>query len=236
MRILLVDDDPDFAGMVKDYLDEKGQDVVLARDGKAMREELARSEFEIVMVDLILPEEHGLALTQYLREHTDCGIIMMSGAGNLVDRVVSLELGADDFLQKPFELRELLARINSLHRRIRATGAASSRHSAKSLGFSGWRLDLQTRRLQSPAKNEVPLTSTEFALLRTLISRPNEDLSRDELMREIKGRNVEGYGRNIDVHVLRLRQKIEPNPAEPAILKTVHGVGYTFCADVVAEK
>ena len=233
MRILLVDDDPDFTEMVGDYLSGKGQDVAIASDGLEMRQVLERESVEIVLLDLALPHEDGLLLTQYLRENTDAGVIILSGAGTLVDRVVSLELGADDYLQKPFELRELLARVNSLHRRVRA-GQKPMRH-AKAAAFAGWRLDLQNRKLHSAARGEVPLTSTEFSLLRTLVSRPFEELSREELMREIKGRSVEAWGRNIDVHVLRLRQKIEDDPTAPALLKTVHGIGYTFCADVTEE-
>ncbi len=233
MRILLVDDDADFAEMVRDYLSDKGQHVAIAGDGQEMRDCLERDPFDIVLLDLVLPQEDGLVLTQYLRENTDAGVIILSGAGTLVDRVVSLELGADDYLQKPFELRELLARVNSLHRRVRA-GQRSLRQ-AKVAAFAGWRLDLQNRKLFRPTGGEVSLTSTEFSLLRTLVSHPFEELSREELMREIKGRSVEAWGRNIDVHVLRLRQKIEANPTEPALLKTVHGIGYTFCADVAEE-
>lgn len=234
MRILLVDDDADFAEMVRDYLSAKGHVVALARNGKSMRRTLERSDVDVVLLDLVMPEEDGLVLTHYLREHSQAGIVILSGAGTLIDRVVLLELGADDYLQKPFELRELLARLNSLYRRLQATGW--SRQPTGTVAFAGWRLDLQDRKLFSPVHREVPLTTTEFALLRALVSRPYQELSRDELMRQIKGRAVEGLGRNIDVHIARLRQKIETDPGDPALLKTVHGVGYTFCSDVVAEE
>lgn len=234
MRILLVDDDADFAEMVREYLSAKGNVVALARNGKSMRRALERSDVDVVLLDLFMPEEDGLVLTHYLREHSQAGIVILSGAGTLIDRVVLLELGADDYLQKPFELRELLARLNSLYRRLQATG--SSRQPTGTVAFAGWRLDLQDRKLFSPVHREVPLTTTEFALLRALVGRPYQELSRDELMRQIKGRTIEGLGRNIDVHIARLRQKIETDPADPALLKTVHGVGYTFCSDVVAEE
>ena len=235
MRILVVDDDADFAEMVRDYLSAKGHVVALARDGKSMRRTLERGDVDVVLLDLVMPGEDGLALTHYLREHSEAGIVILSGAGTLIDRVVLLELGADDYLQKPVELRELLARLNSLYRRLQAAAESPRQHSGTA-AFAGWRLDMQNRKLFSPAHHEVPLTTAEFTLLRTLVSRPYEELSRDELMRQMKGRTVEGLGRNIDVHVARLRQKIETEPGDPVLLKTVHGVGYTFCADVVVEE
>ncbi len=234
MRLVLVDEDSKSSDRIRHYLTGKGLDVAVAKDSADMQRELEQGNVDIVLLDPSLPGEDELALTRYVRDHTDAGIIVLSRAGNLIDRVISLELGADDYLQKPIELRELLARINSLHRRVRA-GPAVPRSPAKSVRFAGWRLDLQNRKLFAAGGGEVPLTSTEFALLRALVSRPLEELSREQLMREIKGRDVGGVGRNIDVHVLRLRQKIEKDPREPALLKTVHGVGYTFCADVVEE-
>jgi len=180
----------------------------------------------LVILDLMLPGEDGLSLTRYLRAHSDVAIIILTGKGETVDRVVGLELGADDYLAKPFDLRELLARVRSV---LRRAGAGHNQRSEGNVArFAGWQLDFSTRRLLSPKNVDTPLTTGEFDLLAVFVTHPNRVLSRDELLDLTRGRNAGPFDRAIDVQVGRLRQKIEPDAQHPTLIKTVRAAGYLF--------
>jgi DNA-binding response OmpR family regulator len=202
-----------------------------AADGTAMREAIAREPVDLVLLDLGLPGEDGLELTRYLRQNWRGPIIIVTGRGESVDRVVGLELGADDYVTKPFDLRELLARIRSVLRRVaERTPASASAEGA--FAFVGFRLDPSSRELRDPAGAIVDLTTGEYALLKLLIEHPNRVLSRDDLMSWMHGRDAGPYDRAIDVQIGRLRRKIETDPTEPALIKSVRGAGYLFAAKV----
>lgn len=230
MRILIVDDDRDFAAMIAEYLRDRGHDPVAVADGDAMRAAMEEGNIDLVLLDLVLPREDGVALTQYIRSNSSVGIIILSGKGDMADRVLTLELGADDYLQKPFELRELSARINSLARRLGKEEPTTS--SASVAEFAGWRLDFIHRRLTSPEGTVTALTTSEYALLEAFVKNSNRQMSRAELVKAVRGREMKGYDRTIDIHVSRLRKKIEPASDTPQFIQTVHGGGYMFCEPV----
>lgn len=231
MRILIVDDDPAFSSMIAEYLRDRGHNPVTVEDGEAMRKEMAAEDVDLVLLDLVLPKEDGVALTQYIRSNSSVGIIILSGKGDMADRVLTLELGADDYLQKPFELRELSARINSLSRRLSREDEKPP-EAATSASFADWKLDFIHRRLTSPGGEDVSLTTSEFALLEVFVKNGNRQMSRAELVQAVRGREMKGYDRTIDIHVSRLRKKIEPAKNQPQYIQTVHGGGYMFCEPV----
>lgn len=239
LHVLVVDDEPRIRTMVRRYLAEEGLQVSEAADGAAMRDVLSRERIDIVLLDLVMPGEDGLSLARDIRRQSDIPIIMVTGKGDLIDRVVGLEAGADDYIAKPFHLREVLARIRTVSRRSRAAApaaapppAAPAPASGDVVEFEGWRLDLARRELRSPAGSEVPLTSAEFELLRTFVQHPARVLSRDQLMDLAKGRDWAAYDRTVDTQVMRLRKKVETDPGNPALIKTVRGAGYLFAASV----
>ncbi|MDQ2696693.1 MAG: response regulator [Pseudomonadota bacterium] len=233
-HILVVDDEPGVRELLDTYLSAEGFGVSTAADGDAMRRRLADAALapvDLVIVDLLLPGEDGLVLTRHLREFHDVAIVIVTGKGDMVDRVVGLEMGADDYVVKPFDLRELLARIKSVLRRVRRPPAAATA-ADHSVRFAGWRLDLDSRRLQSPQGDEVVLTSGEFALLATFISHPQRVLSRDRLLEILHHRDFAPFNRSIDMQVGRLRRKLEADGRRPALIRTVRGAGYLFAAAV----
>ena len=243
LHVLIVDDEPRIRTMLRRYLAQEGMTVSDAGDGAGMRAMLESGTIHIVLLDLMMPGEDGLSLARYIRQRSEIPIIMLTGKGDLIDRVVGLEAGADDYITKPFELREILARIRTVMRRAapRAAAAASPAPASASaadmaadevLVFEGWRLDLLRRELQRPSGGLVPLTAGEFELLRVFARHPNRVLSRDQLSDLVKGREWAAYDRAIDTQVGRLRKKIEPNPGEPMLIKTVRGGGYVFAASV----
>ncbi len=239
-RILVVDDDADIRELLDNYLSGYGFEVRGVADGSAMRAELATWSADLILLDLGLPGEDGLTLARELRSGSRAGIIIVTGRGQPVDRVVGLELGADDYMAKPFDLRELLARIRSVLRRIKpdSDAAGGARAGAgvvpdqapapERYQFEGWRLDVGARSLHRPDGSAVSLTSGEFDLLMIFVREPNQVLSRDRLMELIHGRESGPFDRAIDVQVGRLRRKIEVDPAEPALIKSVRGSGYLF--------
>ena len=232
--ILIVDDDPDFSSMIFEYLSDRGHRPVTAADGEEMRAAMERETIDLVLLDLVLPKEDGVALTQYIRANSSVGIIILSGKGDMADRVLTLELGADDYLQKPFELRELSARINSLSRRL-AQESPNPAESAASAKFAGWTLDFVHRRLSAPNGDDIALTTSEFALLEVFVKNSNRQMTRAELVKAVRGREMKGYDRTIDIHVSRLRKKIVPGSKDAQFIQTVHGGGYMFCEDVELE-
>jgi two-component system phosphate regulon response regulator OmpR len=185
-----------------------------------------------VLLDLVLPGEDGMKLAGDLRRRLDIGIIMLTGRGDVVDRIVGLEVGADDYLTKPFHLREVLARIKSVVRRTRASPASTTPLPGAVLRFGGWELRLGPRQLIGPDGQEVTLTTGEFNLLAAFAEHPNRTLDRDTLMDLAKGRQWEAFDRSVDSQVARLRKKIEPDPHRPTLIRAVRGVGYLFAADV----
>ncbi|HKY95412.1 MAG TPA: response regulator [Kiloniellales bacterium] len=231
--MLVVDDEVRVRRMLADYLEEQGLRVSLAANGREMWAALESERVDVVLLDLVLPGEDGVSLASELRRRSDLGIIMLTGRVDVVDRVVGLEVGADDYLTKPFHLREVLARIKSVMRRTRPAAAASEpRPDGEILRFAGYTLHLGERRLVGANGKEIPLTTGEFNLLAALAQRPQRVVDRDTLMDLAKGRHWEAYDRSIDSQVARLRKKIEPDPASPTLIRSVRGAGYLFAAAV----
>lgn len=230
-RVLIVEDDYDVREATAEYLSSRAFAVETAESGEAVRTALSKSVPDVVLLDLGLPGEDGLGVARYLRERHDVAIIMVTGASDVVDRVVGLEVGADDYVAKPFEMRELLARINSVLRRTRRNGAVLTNASApraNAVRLGECTLDLSAHRLLGAAGNEIPITSMEFGLLRAFTEHPNQVLSRDRLLTLTRNREWEPFDRSIDIRIARLRRKIERDPARPAIIKTVRGTGYLY--------
>lgn len=223
-HILIVDDDSALRELVADYLSMSGFLVHAAGDGQAMRSVLHEHKVDLVVMDLMLPGEDGLSLLRWLREQHGPPVIIVSARGDEVDRVVGLEMGADDYLAKPFGPRELLARIRAVMRR---SGEAETGAEEHALTFGPFRLHLNRHVMQRDG-TEVPLTFGEFNLLRVFLEHANQVLSRDHLISLLKGYERSPYDRSIDVRVTRLRRKIEPKPDSPIYLRTVWGEGYLF--------
>jgi len=229
-HILVVDDQQEIRDVVQEYLTGEGFRVSTAHDGAGMRRVLSQSAADLVILDLMLPGEDGLTLARALRSQSGIGIIILTGRGETVDRIIGLEMGADDYLPKPFHLRELLARVKSVLRRVQSrTGVEGSPQPARSHArFAGWSLDLSSRELTSPAGEEVRLTTGEFDLLAAFVSNANQVLSRDRLLDLARNREAGPFDRTIDVQVGRLRRKLEDDPQNPTLIKTVRGSGYIF--------
>ncbi|WP_198969717.1 response regulator [Xylophilus sp. ASV27] len=226
-RILVVDDDAEITTLLRDYLARFGFDVQLAGDGEAMRAQLAARPIDLLVLDIMLPGTDGLALAREVRAGSRIPIIMLTARGHPYDRVLGLELGADDYMAKPFEPRELVARIQNVLRRAEASAVAQGRDVAS---FDGWQLYRQERRLVSPQGVVVPLSNAEYRLLSTFLAMPHRLFSRDQLMEQARGRSMEAFERSIDLLVSRLRQKLADDPRAPTIIKTVRGGGYIFNA------
>ncbi len=224
-RILVVDDDTALRELVTSYLAASGYEVEGVGDGVAFRASIARQSADLVVLDLMLPGEDGLSLLKWLRADGGPPVIIVSARGEEVDRVVGLEVGADDYLAKPFGPRELLARVRAVLRRH--AGNAPAPKETGALAFGPFRLDLATHVL-THEDGEVPLTSGEFTLLRIFLEHPNQVLTRDHLITLVKGYDRSPFDRSVDVRVTRLRRKIEPNPEAPIYLRTIWGEGYLF--------
>jgi len=233
VHLLVVDDDTDIAQILSRYFSSQGFRVSTAGDGSHMRQVLGSEPVDIVMLDVGLPGEDGFSLTRHLREHWHGPVIIVTGRGESVDRVVGLELGADDYVTKPFDLRELLARVRSVLRRFTpALQAESKVDKPWRFSFDGYVLDLQSHSLVGPEGEPIPLTSGEFALLRVFVEHSNQVLTRDQLMSHIHGRDAGPFDRSIDVQIGRLRRKIEPDPTHPQRIKSIRGAGYLFSPTV----
>jgi DNA-binding response OmpR family regulator len=231
--LLVVDDDAEITQILTRYFQAQGFRVSSAEDGAQMRRILDTETVDVVMLDLGLPGEDGFTLTRHLREHWHGPVIIVTGRGESVDRVVGLEMGADDYVTKPFDLRELLARVRSVMRRTTAPSkSTASNGDAKRFAFDGYVLDPQSHHLLDPQGEPVTLTTGEFALLRILVQHPNQVLTRDQLMTHLHGRDAGPFDRSIDVQIGRLRRKIEPDPTKPQRIKSVRGTGYLFAPTV----
>jgi len=231
-RVLIVEDDPDIREATAEYLSSRAFAIDAAENGEEMRAALEKAVPDLVLLDLGLPGEDGLSLASYLRERHDVAIIMVTGAGEVVDRVVGLEVGADDYVAKPFEMRELLARMKSVLRRTRRGSAPeagiASATGRKTVRIGACTLDLAAYRLLGANGEEIPLTGMEFSLLRAFTEHPNQVLSRDRLLTLTRNREWEPFDRSIDIRIARLRRKVEADPERPALLRTVRGTGYMY--------
>src|SRR6267143_2083946 len=227
-HILVVDDQKDICDVVQDYLSGEGYRVSAANDGAAMRRVMGQQAIDLVILDLMLPGEDGLTLARTLRDESNVGIIILTGRGETVDRIIGLEMGADDYLPKPFHLRELLARVKSVLRRVQSRTGEPGQTTRSHAQFAGWTLDLSSRELMSPAGEEVRLTTGEFDLLAAFVNNPNQVLTRDRLLDLARNREAGPFDRTIDVQVGRLRRKLEDDPQNPSLIKTVRGSGYIF--------
>ena len=233
-HILIVDDDAETRSLLQEYLRKQGYRVSAAADGKALRAALVAARPDLIVLDLMLPGEDGLQLCRDLRSRSNLPVIMLTARGEETDRIVGLEMGADDYLAKPFNPRELLARIKSVLRRARSLPENLEPEAVKSFRFAGWTLDAATRNLTAPDGVVVPLSGTEFKLLRVFLAHPNRVLSRDQLIELMVSRDAGPFDRAIDVQVSRLRQRLRDDAREPRIVKTVRGEGYVLAATVEA--
>ena len=231
-RILIVDDDPEIRQLLVDYLLRNGFEAVPAASGREMAQMLERHAIDLVVLDLMLPDADGLTLCRDLRSRSSLPVLMLSARGEEADRILGIEMGADDYLVKPFSPRELLARIKSILRRTRALPPNLRPETQRCLVFAGWQLDTATRVLTSPAAVATPLSGAEFRLLRILLDHPNRVLNRDQLVELIHGREAGPYDRAIDVQVSRLRQRLHDDWREARLIKTVRGEGYVLAAAV----
>jgi two-component system OmpR family response regulator len=227
-HILIVDDHREIRDLVSRALTKDGFRVSAAADGKAMRKVLADSRIDLILLDLMLPEEDGLALCRSLRATSAIPIIMLTAKGDEIDRVIGLEMGADDYLAKPFGSRELVARIRAVLRRSSEQFITIGPDRPKQYQFDRWTLDTGSRELVGEGGIAVPLSTGEYDLLIALVERPQRVLSRDQLLDLARGRSTAGLDRSMDTQVSRLRKKLELNPADPKIIKTVWGGGYMF--------
>jgi len=236
-RILAVDDDPLIRSLVRDYLSENGFEVLLAGNGEEMNRALAQEAVDLVVLDVKLPGEDGFSLARALRSCSKVPIIMLTGQGEEIDRVAGLELGADDYLTKPFSPRELLARIRAVLRRREPAAvdgrvpSTAPRGDVRAYPLSGWELSLGSRRLVSPDGRAIDITNGEFALLATFLRAPRVILSRDQLLEGTR-MHADIYDRSIDVQILRLRRKIESDPNQPKLVVTRRGAGYLLDSEV----
>ena len=255
--IVVADDEVDLRETIHEYLTMQGLNVLQAQDGAELREIAARETIDLVILDVRMPGEDGLSLARFLRERGDVGIVFLTAVGDMVDRVVGLELGADDYIPKPVDLRELLARVKAVLRRIRPAQAPSGGAAAGTgtpagaavqggAGFAGdatprvafgtCSLDLDAHKLYDGGGTEIPITSMEYDLLKAFAQHPNRVLTRDQLLDLAHNRGWEPFDRSIDIRIARLRRKIEDDPAKPQVIKTVRGSGYLFSREGSGEQ
>jgi two-component system, OmpR family, response regulator len=234
-HVLVVDDDGEIRKLLGEYLRKAGYRVTAVADGKAMWQALEAAHPEVVVLDVMLPGDDGLTLCRDLRARSQVPIIMLTARGEETDRIVGLEMGADDYLAKPFSPRELLARIKSVLRRARTLPDNLRPEPARTLRFAGWRLDMAARNLTSPQGVVVALSGAEHKLLSIFLTHPRRVLTRDQLMDLMRGREAYPLDRSIDVQVSRLRRRLQDDAKEPALIKTVRGEGYVLSAQVEVE-
>ena len=239
-HVAVLDDEVDITQLLATYLGVQGFRVSQVHSGRALQELMARDPAALVLLDLGLPGEDGFVIARQLREHWRCGLVIVTGRGDAIDKVVGLEVGADDYVTKPFDLRELLARIKAVLRRIQPGDApppavappAPAPAQRSTLRFAGWTLETAARRLVDAAGTEVVLTTGEFELLQVLARHGGRVLSRDFLLENTRGREAAPFDRTVDVLIGRLRKKLGDNAAEPQLIKAVRGAGYLFVPTV----
>ena len=233
--ILIVDDDRDIRTLLADYLETNGYRAACAADGAAMWKALGEARPDLIVLDLNLPGDDGLTLCRKLRADSTIPVIMLTARNEPLDRILGLEMGADDYLPKPFEPRELLARIRSVLRRSHAMPSNVQPDKVQKIHFSGWTLDLAARHLLNPKRIVIMLSGAEFRLLRVFLEHPNRVLTRDQLLNLTQGRDADPFDRSIDIQISRLRQKLGDDARLPHILKTVRNGGYVLAGQVVLE-
>ena len=231
--LLVVDDEPELRGLLAEYFGRHGFSVRTAQDAAEARELIAAARPQLAVLDINMPGENGLSLARWLREvHPGVAIVMLTTAGESVDRIVGLELGADDYVSKPYELRELLARVRAVLRRAQTVAALASTampaSGTRQVPFGDRLLDLDQRKLFAADGSEIEITAAEYDLLALFARHPNRPLNRDQIMEQAHNRGWDVFDRSIDLRVMRLRRKIERNPDKPEVLKTVRNVGYVF--------
>jgi two-component system phosphate regulon response regulator OmpR len=228
--VLLVDDEPELRALLAEYFGRNGFEVMQAEHAAEARERIAERVPEVAVLDINMPGENGLSLARALREaHPRLAVVMLTTAGEAIDRIVGLEVGADDYLAKPFELRELLARVRAVLRRLQVTAApAPVDGDTGCIAFGPCRLDLGQRKLFDADGAEIDITAAEFDLLALFARHPNRPLNRDQIMEQAHNRGWDVFDRSIDLRVMRLRRKVERNPDKPEIIKTVRNVGYVY--------
>jgi len=239
-HIAVLDDEVDITRLLAGYLQAQGFRVTQLHSGAALMDTMREDAPALVLLDLGLPGEDGFSIARQLREHWHCGLVIVSGRGDAVDKVVGLEVGADDYVTKPFDLRELLARVKAVLRRLAPPSPSPSSTAVlpaarQRLRFAGWLLDMGARRLSDAQGQDVVLTSGEFDLLCAFAQHPGRVLSRDFLLEATRGREAAPFDRTIDVQVGRLRKKLEADAVEPQIIKSVRGAGYILVPTVAAE-
>ncbi|TCL69681.1 response regulator [Rhizobium sp. BK251] len=230
-QLLVVDDDPRIRQMLTRYFEDEGYGVVCAADGAEMRSRLRQRNFDVILLDLVLPGgADGLDLAREIRAQSDVPIMMLTGRDDVVDRIVGLEIGADDYIAKPFHLREVHARLKSILRRRQPQARPAEPPVEEVVGFEDWKLNLSRRQLLDPEGREVELTTGEFEMLTAFVRHAGRVLTREVLMDLTRGRSLEAFDRTIDAQIVRLRRKIETDPKRPQFIKAVRGVGYVFTA------
>jgi DNA-binding response OmpR family regulator len=236
-HVLVLDDDPAVRQLVTEYLTQNELRVTAVGTGRELKAVMAKETIDLVVLDLRLEGEDGLHIARQLRDESAVPILILTGRADEADRVMGLELGADDYLTKPFSPRELLARIRALLRRVRAQATvADAIATVRAYRFAGWELNIGLRKLKNPAGQPIDLTKGEFSLLTAFLSAPQRILARDQLLDLSRLHNAEVYDRSIDIQILRLRRKIEADPAQPQFIKTERGAGYIFSVPVVVVR
>jgi DNA-binding response OmpR family regulator len=231
-HIVIIDDDELLRNRLSAYLAREGFRVTTAESAAQFRDLMGRERVDLALVDITMPGENGLSLTRFLREQSDIGVVILTGKGDPIDRAIGLEVGADDYVAKPFHLRELLARVRSVLRRTKTRSDRVAAPVAPVARFAGWRFDLARRTLTSPRGKAVHLTAAEFQLLQALVANANQVIGRDRLLELVAGRQWDPYDRTVDQHISRLRRKLEKNPKRPELIKSVRGRGYLFAAQI----
>ncbi|HYW93523.1 MAG TPA: response regulator [Gammaproteobacteria bacterium] len=234
-HILVVDDDAEIRDLLETYLSDNGYRATAVRDGHGLRAVLEHQQVDLVVLDLMLPGDDGLTLCRELRSHSRVPVLMLTARGDEVDRILGLEMGADDYLPKPFNPRELLARIKSILRRTHQGSQDKDDRGGRRFLFDGWCFDRVTRQLLAPDGASIALSGAEYRLLEILLRHANEVLSRDQLMRHLHGRDSGPFDRSLDVQVSRLRQRLGDDGREPRVIKTVRNRGYVLAVPVIAE-
>ena len=234
-HLLVVDDDREIRSLLRDYLQQNGYRVSLAVDGKHMHVALEQNRIDLVILDLMLPGEDGLSLCRKLRSQSNLPVLMLTAKSEPIDRILGLEIGADDYLPKPFEPRELLARIRNILRRAQSLPTNLAPERECRYRFAGWVLDTGTHQLTSPRGIAVSLSVAEYRLLKVFLTHPNRVLSRDQLLDFVTGREPEAFDRSIDLRVSRLRHKLQDDAKAPQLIKTLRNEGYVLAAPVTTE-
>ncbi|AUH50384.1 DNA-binding response regulator [Chromobacterium sp. ATCC 53434] len=232
-RLLIVDDDPDLRELLSDYLSRQGMTVVAVGDGEAMNRILAEQSFDILILDLMLPGTDGLTLCRDLRSRSGIPILMLTARGDELDRIIGLEMGADDYLPKPFNPRELLARVRSILRRVEERRDGSA---LRALQFSDWRLELGAQHLVDREGVVTPLSGGEFKLMQALAENSQRVMSRDQLMEAMNGKEAGPFDRTVDVMIGRLRRRLGDDAREPLLIKTIRSGGYMLACEVVSVR